>query len=193
MPALVASYQNQALKTQLKKMLSVISQNIQSTAALSYDNSSIDCSYLGNGSTKATGCSDFWGNFVKSLNVIKTCNENALSSGCIADGYSVTPLANCGYWTTDRISTKYNAYIFNDGSMIMPAMGSNTGLPASQLGVQFLIDTNGLKGPNKAGYDIFTLRFVENISGGYIIHPSLNNCITLPADAPFRSMEDVIN
>ena len=114
-------------------------------------------------------CSVFYNQFIKEFNVIKTCNGNAYP-GCLPDYKGIDQLNQSNY-TTDPSDPNYvenygelvtvggcgalkkrnidnsNAFVTNDG-MIIFAYG----------GYSMAVDVNGKKGPNKWGYDIFSLR-----------------------------------
>lgn len=105
-------------------------------------------------------CSDFYETLLKSLSVLKICNGNAYSDGCIPkySKYSVAP--GCPGFSEDYINNKNTAYVINNGLIIIPY---NTNVPL------FLIDINGYKKPNKFGYDLFAFEIKYKKNKGYYL------------------------
>jgi hypothetical protein len=194
MPALVAEFQKQALKTQFKKVYSVYAQNLQKTVMVDFDGNT-DCWYRaeGAGNTYA-GCVEFYERFVENLKVIKTCNGNALAGGCVPE-YTYTPASGCPGYRVTTVNTLSTAYVLTDGSILVPYY--TTGSP----GATFLFDINGLKGPNRPGFDVFSLNFGRTNTGAYKLigdgldTNSIINCFksTVDSSAPFKTFDDVFN
>lgn len=99
---------------------------------------------------------------MKNLKVIKHCAKNARANGCIPDYKGLDTIkttsnpdisdadlkksmAGCTNWSKSNIDNNYEAFVLNDGMIIFALMQGRT----------FAVDINGMKGPNKWGYDIF--------------------------------------
>lgn len=97
--------------------------------------------------------------FNNTLKVVKYCQNNALSNGCLTDAYrgidkvkaeqnpDVQYDPNMSF-SDGNIKNEYSAWILSDGTLIIKYQ--ELGDPI------YLIDINGHKGPNKWGYDIHT-------------------------------------
>lgn len=140
-----------------------------------------ECTGYYNAETEGSLDSDFNGKFahctsmgqaiIKNLKVIKYCNGNAYENGCIPDypgndtivrenhtgeeeieDYDVIK-ATTGTraFRKNNIATQSDAYVLADGSIIISY--GTTFQPHI-----FAIDVNGVKGPNKWGYDLFDMR-----------------------------------
>ncbi len=118
-----------------------------------------------------SGCTEFYNQFIKEFNVIKTCSSNAYPD-CIPDykgideirqadydtdpsdpnyipnyGEQATASGGCNYLRKNTINSQ-KAFVTNDGMIIFAYSG----------GYKFAVDVNGKKGPNKWGYDLYSLR-----------------------------------
>ena len=119
-------------------------------------------------------CSDLGNAVIKNLNIVKTCNGNAYP-GCIPDyagndtikksnndtmnDYDINKATSgCASWRKSNILNSNRAYVLADGQIILSY--GTTFSPTI-----FAIDVNGKKGPNKWGYDIFSLRMDVEGSG----------------------------
>jgi prepilin-type N-terminal cleavage/methylation domain-containing protein len=187
MPALIASYQKQMLKTQFKKVYSVFSQNLQKTTMV---DGSTGCYFMAsdtNNYTMGADCVSFWEQFAKNLNVVKTCSTggDSLAQGCIPQ---YTEFGVCG-GTSEAGIKKLPAYVMNDGTILMPYTHNGTD---TYLEPTFLFDVNGLKGPNKIGHDLFATTIMLN-DGGYFINPkNLINCFP-NASSGMVTVNDMMN
>lgn len=110
-------------------------------------------------------CVDLYNFFLKNMNVIKVCNNNAYRNGCIPEyggndtayntknpdksDYEVNQaLAGCNGWNQNKILSGM-AFVTADGMIFFPYSGVYARLMA--------VDVNGQKGPNKWGHDIHPL------------------------------------
>ena len=183
MPSLIASYQKKALETQFKKVYSMYSQNLQKTAIVDFGES-LYCYYLSTGGapSETSDCPKFFDKFAENLKVVKTCKGNGFADGCLPD-YDWTVGSSCVGFSPDSIKTKSSVYVLADGSIMMNYISNGT-YPL----VAF--DTNGLKGPNKVGYDVFGVQ----IMGGdvpYKFSASISACLNSAAGAPFKTLDDI--
>ena len=102
--------------------------------------------------------------FKRQLSIIKTCDSNALSDGCIpvfngaevilkqqnpalSDADALT--AAGPYYRTSFLQTSVPTIVLKNGVSIMSVSNWNDA-------ANYVVDINGKRGPNKWGYDIFT-------------------------------------
>ena len=170
LPTVMAKVERNILKQQFKKAYSVYSQALLKTVN---DNDGVlNCYYAENedGSTTNTGqdisgCIDFFENFAQNLKIIKKCDGNALADGClpIYTDYKTNGDAGCPGFTEEAFNVRNLVYVLADGTILMPYAEQNRAyfMPI------FAIDINGKKGPNKPGFDLFSLRFSRTAKGMY--------------------------
>ena len=82
------------------------------------------------------------------MKVAQYCSTKAYEKGCVPN-YTFKTWNGCQDYDSSVIKNSARAYVFLDGSIIIPYKG---GMPT------FMIDVNGKKGPNKVGYDVFTIK-----------------------------------
>jgi prepilin-type N-terminal cleavage/methylation domain-containing protein len=158
MPALIADYQKHALKTQFKKAFSTYSQNLQKTVMIDYDGADTKCFYTISNGHNMSGCKEFYDKFAQNMKVIKTCYGNALADGCVPVYQKYRETSGCSGSSQNNINNLNTAYVLADGSIMITYGANGYGL--------FLFDTNGFKGPNKAGHDLFAIDIRQNSGGG---------------------------
>lgn len=125
------------------------------------DGSSLESDYNG----PMSQCNDLFAFIKENLQIVKECSSsNAYSGGCTpeyegndtnqqnqnpdASDYDINKATSgCSNWRKENLK-KRNAYVLSDGSIII-LYGTGAQLLA--------IDTNGKKGPNKWGYDIWPM------------------------------------
>jgi len=122
-------------------------------------------------------CKVFGEAIIKNLKIIKTCENNAVAGGCIADIEGIDSIrakanpdlseydlnvatSSCRHWRKNNIKTR-TAFVAADGVTLLNFTDYSFFDPHI-----FAIDINGLKGPNKWGYDIFSFKSSGNITGG---------------------------
>ena len=131
---------------------------------------------------KYRDCSAFWSQARKTLKVAKTCSSNGGNNNCFSseykgfdkvkaknyenlsqdkknlftdeEDYASQISANCTGYRTSEIANQ-KAIVLQDGVTIIGYGGTD-----------FLVDINGLKGPNKWGYDLYNFRIRGNDGGG---------------------------
>ena len=170
-PTLVANYQQKSLNTQFKKAYALINQTLLNVLA-QYDYLP-RCYYLsGTSIGPSTDCVDVSEKFFSSLKVVKKCEGNAHVDGCIPEyeGMDTVSTANnpdaevpdgyedygeyvsrdCTNFRKNAILNDRTVYVLADGTIIFPydVVGYGVKLIA--------VDTNGMKGPNKWGYDLYS-------------------------------------
>ena len=206
LPALIANYQKQVLKEQFKVAYSLMQQawrkaevDFGSKPECYYwlknpyksvcaetdqygvckkwtleDGSPLPSGYSGNFSA----CTSFMNYVVDNLQIVKICNGNALSNGCIPayKGYDTVQQANspdgsmsddeatsisggCANWRENEIRNKRTVYVLKNGIILFPYAGPQL----------FAMDVNGMKGPNKWGYDLFAFQTKSDIKSPLFI------------------------
>lgn len=124
------------------------------------DGSPVPSDYMG----KMSECSAFMSHLEKHLKIIKKCNGHAVRDNCIpkymgidtyykelddtlSDDMALKKSSGCSNWTQSQIENNRIAYVLADGTILL--LYNNYG-PSL-----FALDINGMKGPNKWGYDLF--------------------------------------
>lgn len=112
---------------------------------------------------KFQDCSVLWQQMKKNLKIIKTCNSKAFANGCIpsykgrddialeknpsmSDLDLKKAMTSCTNTSKQNITNSWNAFVLNDGTIFLTYIDSRF----------FAIDVNGMKGPNKWCYDVFS-------------------------------------
>ena len=130
------------------------------------DGSPYPSNYTGNMSE----CKVLLDNILSNVEVISKCEGNAYQKGCIPEyeGYDTVQQVNdpdmtddeaykatasCAEFRKESILNNKTAYVFKNGIIFIPYT------PKTPL---YIVDINGKKGPNKWGYDLFTLRVKSN-------------------------------
>ena len=163
-PNLLQKYQEEALKTAFKKTYNVLNNAYKMVIA---ENGPIECYYYtkDNKTYETTNeCQTFYNKFFSTLKIAKRCENNILQNGCLPDGgyknaesverengmseedannsHGGCPGVKGNYLTE---SSNLKAVVLTDGQIIF----------YKNYWTQFFVDTNGKKGPNKWGYDLF--------------------------------------
>ena len=153
-PTLVSKYRMKILVSQFKKSYATIQNAINITVA--ENGTPYECYNTGSANYHVNECDVFFNDLFKQLKVIKTCNYEdrdcaqvnyKTKAEVLADGGSVS---NTAYSFFDIYKQKI--FILSDGSYIIHFAGTAA---ESHNILFFAIDTNGVKGPNKWGYDLF--------------------------------------
>ena len=110
--------------------------------------------------------------FNKVLKVVKFCENNALSNGCLTSAYKGTdkvkeiqnpnpqyPYNPSSDFSDTNIKNKYSSWILSDGTVIIKYGQFKGQIPV------YTVDINGHKKPNKWGYDIFTFQLLGDNDG----------------------------
>ena len=150
LPALQQKMENRSLRTAFQKsyrnILTVLNE-IQADKGIPYE-----CGNK-NGAYTTTECKEFWADFFARYKIIKRCGYR--ETGCavvykkkaevLAQGGNINN-GSCSF-LDNATSTSSIAYIAIDGSIIYTT--------TNQGGIYFAVDVNGVKGPNRWGYDMF--------------------------------------
>jgi type II secretory pathway pseudopilin PulG len=116
----------------------------------------------------------------------------------IADYQKYRETSGCSGSSQNNINNLNTAYVLADGSIMITYGANGYGL--------FLFDTNGFKGPNKAGHDLFAIDIRQNSGGGIqffgnsehslgsdLILVCLPNAEIGVHDALFKTLGDIFN
>lgn len=126
-------------------------------------------------------CSTFFSELKKSLKIIKDCPDNAYSNGCVPN-YASNDLnmTGCGYFAQTNILNSNPAFVLSDGTIIIQYY---TPVPL------VLVDINGKKPPNKAGFDVFDFLWAGNND---FLKISNGGCFTPPTGGKttYQMMQD---
>ena len=140
-PTLKSVIQKNILKAEIKKSFSMYSQI--------YNELKYDYTIMASGDNDHS-----WGPYneavLSRLKIVKHCQGNAIEKGCIPEEYaSLQVTGGCPNFSPDALINRADIYTLYDGSFIIPYYMTWYSL--------WMIDVNGLKGPNKIGYDIFEI------------------------------------
>jgi len=173
-PMLAKNYQFYIRQQQFKKAFAELSIALQKAQIDMGEG--VKCYYrYENRDNKATykelatsDCPIFYAELIKNLNIIKSCEGNAVRKKCIpeelrgaekvyADMHKeqdsatseATYTSSCSYYASTNMNNN-SVYITNSGySVMLRGIGGKVAL--------FALDINAHKGPNKWGYDVFFL------------------------------------
>lgn len=169
-PTLVANYQQKALNNQFKKSYAFINQALLSTIG---DFGYIpQCYYRASDNSyihSSNDCTAIREKFFSKMKISRICEGNAYADGCIPEYEGMDTVANannpdaevpegyesygdyasrgCTFFQKDQILNDRTVYVVSDGTIIIQY--------ASTINI-IAVDINGLKGPNKWGYDLFS-------------------------------------
>jgi len=201
LPTLIQKHQKRVLEKQFIKAYSLVSQAAKKAEAdLGF---TPECFYsnINPEDNKFGDCEIFGNAIIKNLKVIKTCTNNAIAGGCIADIAGSEALLSqkypdmseeeinqatidCNGWRKNRIELK-TAFVVADGVTLINYM-SNISYFSPEI---FAIDINGLKGPNKWGHDIFVFTTIGNFNGGLKLNAPTGGCQLIePGGVTTRTM-----
>ena len=145
LPAVLGRIEKLVLKPQIKKAYSMFVQARQK--ALS------DLGYLGSEKLDNFDSYMFNTTVLSNFKIIQTCKGNALSKGCVPK-YKGLNIHSCSGFNDNSVYNNQTVYILGDGKILIPYNITWRSL--------WLIDVNGKKGPNKAGYDLFEMNIETN-------------------------------
>lgn len=145
LPAVLGRIEKLVLKPQIKKAYSMFVQARQK--ALS------DLGYLGSEKLDNFDSYLFNTTVLSNFKIIQTCKGSALSKGCVPK-YKGLNIRGCSGFNDNYVYNNQTVYILGDGMILIPY---NIGWRSL-----WLIDVNGKKGPNKAGYDLFEMNIETN-------------------------------
>ncbi len=202
MPVIYAKIERHILNNRFKKMYSTLSQVLEKTLFDKGYNMGCYVKYPAGGGDGLTtekhdtsGCKSFFINdFPENLRVLKLCENNAYTNGCLPNyDWGFAGSSGCSGFDSDNIKTKSIAIVLSDGSIIFTYGIDN---PITTFG----IDINGKKGPNKSGYDIYSLNLVMNDNGNSIKlsgqpfkgRPVITNCLPATDDGGVKYLDEIM-
>lgn len=157
LPSLMVKKRNMELESSFKTAYSTISQAV---LRMSVDNTNIQETYCAPDPDKYLSgrySYDFIRDFSKYFQVIKLYDKNTVNLQDI--GYKETNFTQAnGYEKFNADSHNEGAFFTKNGMMIA---SSGCWWDGSFAPVDFIVDTNGIKGPNRFGYDIFYFQINE--------------------------------
>lgn len=191
-PVIQKSFQDSSLKTGFKKSYSNIYQafdKVTSENGQSYYN----CHGTQLSTYDTSDCTSFWTAFKSQLNIIKEYT-GAVDGKNIPD-YTGTDLIeaqgghNNNTCTIGQVFRKNQktAWTLSDGSMLISGIDV---FPAAGAGQYFILDTNGLKKPNKWGYDLFILNFFKKDASSPV---TINDAICGSQEKDGYNISDILS
>ena len=195
LPSLIQNYQKKALATQTQKFYSMMSQAVKQYMAdygvddlrntpLATDNYEDSYDDDGNYIPARNGEIESLRDFAtKYLKVVKECkSRDEGSDNCFAPEYR--------YWDNsllderDYFNGRSNTYVLADGSVIsLDYYGP----------ISILVDVNGKKGPNRAGYDLWDMSiFYDGVIDESYVDPECrkeDNCFFMEDGSPSKVRE----
>lgn len=167
-PTLMKSTNDIELKTAFKKTYSSIVQAYTSVVSEN-GNTPYDCYYIMSTVTwDSAECANLWADMRNKLKVIKTY-KGAVDGVNIPnyigdDDPNFHGTANTGCWIgRTAAKTSKEEWTFADGSMIISYFSDVNAFCG------FILDVNGMKGPNKWGYDMYALNLTNYGSNKIIL------------------------
>lgn len=181
LPTVINRANHYVLKQQFKKVYNTYSNALLKIYA---ENGAVfDCYYTEDNApdqyTHNSQCVEFTESFLKTLNVIQKCENNAYEKGCVPKykgvdtiykeqhgGQEIDTTGCSGFWE-NNILNKNTAYVLGDGSIIVTYF--NSSYMHTKI---FLVDINGHKKPNKWGHDLFVFEITGNDKRVYLGYPT---------------------
>lgn len=131
-----------------------------------------------------TECRVFLNSILDNLKIIKKCEKNAYKNGCIpaykgmdtvmqanspednemSDDEAASKSSGCSNFREKAIQNDRTVYVLANGIIFIPF----TNTSGAHI---FAIDVNGMKGPNKWGYDLFTFQTRADVSSSLRLIP----------------------
>lgn len=147
LPAIIQKMEDKSLRTAFLKQYSVMNtvmKEIQTEKGVAYECGNVNGVYTEN------ECTALWDDFFSKYKILKTCRYRTAGCGVVykkkadvlAQGGKINN-SNCTFLD----SAAADAHMLADGSIIYTT--------SQHGGLYFATDINGLKGPNRWGYDMF--------------------------------------
>ena len=157
LPSVIHKIQMSVLQIQFKKAYSILNNAIEKTK--------VDTEYtLVCNSSEGNDCTEFHNQLEKNLKILKKCKTKSFENGCIGDVKGINQVI------IDENSTNYNniypfylnSHIKNSNQSFLVSNGMSVIYYSRKLRGMYAVDINGLKGPNRWGYDVFAFGLSEN-------------------------------
>ena len=184
---LIHNYKVMVAKNQFKKTYSTISNALNLSVQEFGEN--VKCYYAS--SSAIADCKDFYENYLfKNFKVAKYCNKNAFAQGCVPDykEEDFPSVAGCGGFSAGTIKSNARVVLLADGSTIFPYHDGGNYFPI----IGF--DTNGFKGPNVAGVDVFSIRISKSNNSIPILAKTrgvIDNCMSNTSKKYFSNFSEI--
>jgi prepilin-type N-terminal cleavage/methylation domain-containing protein len=147
-PALHTKITKYVLKKQIRKAMSLVAQNYRLTID--------EVGSVSDDLTNQFSYSTFNSAFLNNFKMARICKGKGLENKCVPE-YEGLPTKSWGYFSENSIYNARSIYQTMDGIIFIP-------YTISWLSY-WLVDVNGMKGPNKAGWDLFfvSMRYGEPV------------------------------
>lgn len=174
-PALIAKYQEQETITRLKSTYSILSQALKMAEI---HNGKIQTWDIGVRDT-LEGAQKLYDYIAPEISKLQVCGTE---SGCFADNYLNLQGNPVTYqpstWSRNvrfRLANGTSVLIYSDGTGCLRNIDSSPDARNTKLCGSFLVDINGDRKPNKAGYDYFIFMMTDEgvLPGGLKNHVKL--------------------
>ncbi len=171
MPTLISKQRNKTLEAQFQKAHSLVSQVITQMSNENIDIAKIYCYNFRDRDENL-----FIKDFSKYVKVVKS--EYTSTANLTKLGYK-----NPVFYQSAPGNVEFNADSHDNGAIIlsngMMVASSGCWWSAGGVGLDFVVDTNGTKGPNKFGYDLFYFQLDKNNK----LHPDAGDYLFATTDA----------
>jgi prepilin-type N-terminal cleavage/methylation domain-containing protein len=137
-PALHTKITKIVLKNQIKKAMSLVAQNYRATVD--------EVGSPSDGMNGSFSYGDFNTAFLNNFKMARICNGNGLRDKCVPE-YEGLNVSSCSGFNEANVYNKQTIYVTLEGVIIILYHPTWRSL--------WLVDVNGMKGPNKAGWDLF--------------------------------------
>ena len=173
------------MRNSFRNFYSIYSGILQSTVLEMYGETG--CFYSKSGNSDVSGCDNFYRNFVKKMSIKKYCQNDGLAGNCVAKYKSYTKKPECYGFFAKMINEEDDIFVFDNGSsLIIFNTKDERRTPF------FAIDVNGIKPPNKAGEDLFTMLIMRNEGGAYYFHSNITYCLPVEKGG-IENIQDIYN
>lgn len=177
MPTLINSTNKKELETGFKTGFSLVSQAVTEMANNNLDIRNMYCS--ASGGYRDSTENIFIRDFATHFKVVKSEYGNTANLQNLGYKQSSFSQSARGNFNFNADSHDNGAIILSNGMMIA---SSGCWWKTNGVGIDFIIDTNGAKRPNKFGYDVFYFQIGVD---GHLM-PSTGNYIFAPADEDMK-------
>lgn len=170
MPTLIGKQRNKALEAQFKKAHSLVAQVITQMSSENIDIAKIYCYNYRDRDERV-----FIKDFAKYVKVVKS--EYGSTADLTKLGYENSKFYQSapGHELFKADSHDNGAIILSNGMMVA---SSGCWWTDGGVGLDFVVDTNGTKGPNKFGYDLFYFQLDKNNK----LHPDAGDYLFATTD-----------
>ncbi len=163
---------DQSARESFKKLYSSYTQALYTTVNNMAGETGCYLSSDKNIESDISGCTEFYKNFATNLRVTKYCKNNALSQGCLPVYKNYTVSKSCAGFSESMMNKFNQSFVMSDNTSL-----TVFNMPANVPQPLFAVDSNGKLGPNKSGYDLFSIVIMRNSHGNYYFHPNVTYCL----------------